>query len=328
MENLKKQLEEELNNLEVKKEEEINQKMLSKKFKKKAFDVHSDKTGNTGEDKDEEFKKLLNDYHKVSEALKEIQKDEDDGDLRAFFDKHNIANQCSQSWTILVENEMVFEWRMELKKRFPNPTLVQGAGLQYKVAVEGKLVSVTHYENPSDNVSKMNVQGNIDAVKKFVLDILPQIYRNVNDAASKRGKTKVPVATRIKNSATYSCDECSKTYSSKSGLKSHIKTKHEPPVPDPAEMFMMSLKKAQRIGLKRAQIQEKMRTILPPISETPIPLQSYQDSPVTKKIALSEEVLEIGMEVSTKDKESSNKPEAIVEEAEGEHEDPLQIDEN
>ena len=68
--NLKKQYREELKNLEVNEDKEINQKIISKKFKKKAFKVHSDKTGKTGEDKDEDFKNLLSDYYKVSEALK------------------------------------------------------------------------------------------------------------------------------------------------------------------------------------------------------------------------------------------------------------------
>ena len=331
MKNLKKQYENELKNLEVKDDEVINQKMLSKKFKQKAFKVHSDKTGNTGEDKDDEFKKLLDDYHKVSDALKEVQEDEDDGDLRAFFDKHNVSNQCSQSWTILVENEKVLEWRMELKKRYPNPTLVQGCGLQYKASVDGKLVSVTHYENPNDNVSKMNVQGNLDSVKKFVLDILPVIYKNVNDAATKRTKAKLPISTRVKNSTTYPCDECNKTYSSKSGLKSHIKNKHEPQAPDPSEMYMtMTMKTAQMRAEKRAQIIEKMRMILPPISETPIPLHAHLEDdnpPDAKKIGNSEEVLEMSMADSTNDnEESGNKP--VVEEAEGEHVDPLQIEEN
>ena len=261
MMNLKKHYENELKNLEVKDEEEINQKMLSKKFKQKAFKVHSDKTGNTGEDKDEEFKNLLDDYHRVSDALKGVQEDQDDGNLRAFFDKHNVSNQCSQSWTILVENEKVLEWRMELKKRYPNPTLVQGSGLQYKASVDGKLVSVTHYKNPDDNESKMNVQGNLDSVKKFVLDILPEIYKNVSDAATKKTKAKLPISTRVKNSTTYPCDECNKTYSSKSGLKSHIKNKHEPPVPNPSEMYMTSMKTVQMRAQKRANLIEKMRMI-------------------------------------------------------------------
>ena len=79
MKNMKK----ELINLEVEEEEEINIKMVKKKFKKKALKVHLDKTGTND---DAEFKELLADFKRMQIALREIEsKDDDDkGDVYTF----------------------------------------------------------------------------------------------------------------------------------------------------------------------------------------------------------------------------------------------------
>ena len=59
MENIRKNYEKELRTLEISDEEELTVKLVTKKFKKKALKVHSDKTHKD----DEEFKELLNDYN-------------------------------------------------------------------------------------------------------------------------------------------------------------------------------------------------------------------------------------------------------------------------
>jgi curved DNA-binding protein CbpA len=92
MENLRRQLESELRNLEVGENEELTVKLVTKKFKKKALKVHSDKTG---KEDDEEFKQLLQDYNKVKDALAElssdvIEEEETKTDLQNFFEKHNL----------------------------------------------------------------------------------------------------------------------------------------------------------------------------------------------------------------------------------------------
>ena len=69
MEHLRKTLLRELINLEVEEEEVLTVSLEPKKFKKKALKVHSHKTLNSD---DEEFKRLLNDYNKVKDALNEI----------------------------------------------------------------------------------------------------------------------------------------------------------------------------------------------------------------------------------------------------------------
>ena len=114
MENFKKQFEKELKNLEIEDTDVLSEKHIAKKFKKKALKVHSDKTGND----DEEFKDLLNDYHKVLKAFKELKldaQDEEKDDLQTFFEKHNLAKEFSQSWTVFVEKGLVPMWLNELK---------------------------------------------------------------------------------------------------------------------------------------------------------------------------------------------------------------------
>ena len=103
-------------NLEIEKEDELTVKLIEKKFKRKALKVHSDKTG-SGDD--EEFKELLNDYNRVIDAvikLNEESKDDEATCLSKFFEKHNFAKECSQSWTIYVEKEKVVDWLKEMSK--------------------------------------------------------------------------------------------------------------------------------------------------------------------------------------------------------------------
>ena len=94
---------------------------MTRKFKKKALKVHSDKTG---KEDDEEFKQLLNDYHTVRDAINELSDDnepkDEKTDLQSFFEKHNIAKEFSQTWTIYVEKEKVDYWKKEMSKRYPD----------------------------------------------------------------------------------------------------------------------------------------------------------------------------------------------------------------
>ena len=62
MENIRRQYEKELKNLEITHDELITMKLVSTKFKRKALKVHSDKTG---KDDDEEFIELYSDYTKL-----------------------------------------------------------------------------------------------------------------------------------------------------------------------------------------------------------------------------------------------------------------------
>ena len=62
----------------------------------------------------------------------------------------------------------------------------------------------------------MNIQGNHKSIRKFVVDVLPDVYRSVSqDTRKDSQKNKVlPLNTRVKLSAeiTYTCDVCDKKY--------------------------------------------------------------------------------------------------------------------
>ena len=168
MENLREQLESELKNLEVEPEEELTLRLVTKKFKKKALKVHSDKTGKND---DEEFKQLLQDYNKVKDALNEIanevdanEEDEVKTDLQNFFDKHNFAKEFSKTWTIFIEKHKVQEWKREMSERYPDSKPLQGNGIQFKTIVDEKFVYTTLYDV---NIPKMNIQGNHPCIRKF-----------------------------------------------------------------------------------------------------------------------------------------------------------------
>ena len=241
METIRKQFEKELKNLDITEEEVISARIVTKKFKRKALLVHSDKTRNGD---DEAFQYLLSDYKKLIDALENIGEEKEKldvkSDLQEFFEKHNIAKEFSQSWTILIEKEKVDRWNKEMLKRFPEPKFLQGHGTQYKSSMEEGNVFTTLYDVM---VPKMNIQGNQKGIRKFVIDVLPDLYRAVSEGTQIETQRSnfLPLNTRVKLSAetTYSCDLCDKKYIRKPALRKHIQIKHAASV-DPAKKTVCS----------------------------------------------------------------------------------------
>ena len=219
-------------NLEIEEGEEITIKVVTTKFKKKALRVHSDKTHKQD---DEEFKQLLHDYNVLKDAINQIngnKKDIDEAktDLQTFFETHNFAKEFSQSWTIFIEKERVENWKQEMKNRFPEPKIMQGNGTQYKSQVDDRIVYTTLYDV---ECPKMNIQGNHICIRKFVLSVLPVIYKSIRDSIPvlmQEKIRKVPLNAKVKLSGetVYTCEVCPKTYVRKSNIKKHIQVKHAP----------------------------------------------------------------------------------------------------
>ena len=228
METIRKQFVKELKNLDISEEEEISARIVTKKFKRKALLVHSDKTRNGD---DEAFVELLDDYKKVIDAIEKSSENNEKldvkTDIQEFFEKHNIIKEFSQSWTILIEKEKVESWNKEMLKRFPEPKFLQGHGTQYKSSMEEGNVFITLYDV---TVPKMNIQGNQKCIRKFVIDVMPELYREVSEGAQieTQRSNLLPLNTRVKLSAetTYSCDVCAKKYIRKPALRKHIQIKH------------------------------------------------------------------------------------------------------
>ena len=127
MENIRKQFKKELENLEIKEDEIITLKLVGTRFRKKALRVHSDKTRDGD---DEEFKELLNDYNRVSDAIEKICQNQEEvvsekSEMHSFFQNHNIVKEFSQSWTIFIEKGKVPTWKIVLEKHYPQPKETQ-----------------------------------------------------------------------------------------------------------------------------------------------------------------------------------------------------------
>ena len=234
MENIRKQYQKELRMLEISEEEELTVKLVTKKFKKKALRVHTDKTHNGD---DEEFKELLSDYEKLKDAINEVSNEnneiEEKSDLQNFFEKHNFAKEFSQSWTIFIEKEKVDEWKSVLGSLFPDFKNTQGNGTQFKTPVDDRIVYTTLYDVVTP---KMNIQGNHISIRKYVFNILPDIYNKVRNIPNKiqlEGVKRVPVNAKVKLSGetVFSCEVCDKTYVRKAAIKKHMQMKHAPPPP-------------------------------------------------------------------------------------------------
>ena len=180
MEMIRNRYQKELTNLEIGDEDVITGRLVNLKFKRKALKVHSDKTGGD----DEEFKELLRDYNILMDAIKEHVEDGEfveKSDLQNFFEKHNFAKEFSKTWTIYVEKAKVKEWKFMMEKRFPGGKSLQGNGTQYKTNMEDATVYTTIYDV---SVPKMNIQGKHSCLRKFVMEILPKIYKDVCSKAS------------------------------------------------------------------------------------------------------------------------------------------------
>ena len=237
LDNFKKQFAKELNNLEINDVENLSEKFISKKFKRKALKVHSDKTRKD----DEEFKELLNDYRKLIKGFKDFNIEKEDtekDDLIKFFDNHNFAKEFSQSWTVFIEKGLVSSWMKEMDIRYPDSREIQCNGRQYKGVIEGKMVYTTLY---NVDIPKMNIQGNHSSIRQFVLNCLPDIYKAVHKKYQDGviENTKIPMNARIKLAAdtTYKCDICGKTYVRKPLFRKHIQTKHAETISAPGDMY-------------------------------------------------------------------------------------------
>ena len=221
MEAIRKNLKKELNNLDIEETEDITIRFVEKKFKKKALKVHPDKTGTND---DAEFKELLRDFQKVQTALNELEEedsDDDKGDVFTFFEKHNLATEKTQSWTIIVESDKTDSWNNVLKQEFGKPKLVsRGSGSQFKAPVGDYNVSITLYMNPGDQVPKMNIQGSKISLRHFVCTVLPKLYKVVSEKATKKALTTCP------DDPTHPCNICGKKYKQKRRLTTHMEIKH------------------------------------------------------------------------------------------------------
>ena len=232
MEDFVRNYQEELRRLDVQEGEEVTAKMLSMKFKKLALKTHPDKTGDV--DNDAEFKNLLNDYNMLIDALSKMKKDEVEQEknyMADFFAQNNIAKENTQSYTILVEKANSTEWKNELKKMDLTTVSKKLAcgGFQYKIKVLANIISMTHYENPSDGQAKLHIQGSKYHCRIFIINNLPEMYKRVSDKAKKKEASKDIVKKKqavVIKSLSFACTSCDNEYARQGNLAKHIASKH------------------------------------------------------------------------------------------------------
>ena len=251
MEAIRKTLKKELNNLDINEIEEITIKSVAKKFKQRALQVHPDKTG---KEDDAEFKQLIADYRTVQTALKELkaedesdENDENDDkcDIYKFFEKNNVANEKSKSWTIVIEKDKVEDWNSVLKWKCGEPKVVNdGTGHQFKAPVGEHNVSITLYKSPNDHAPKMSIQGSQDSLKEFVFNTMPELYYKVCE------NDKKAALIYCSDDPTHSCNVCGRVYKQKKSLKTHIEVKHTGITADPKEKAVRNKKHSQQTPFK------------------------------------------------------------------------------
>ena len=120
-------------------------------------------------------------------------------------------------------------WGEKLLKRYPGPVELQNNSTMYKASVDGRSVSITFYDA---DIPKMNIQGNHGCIKRFVLDILPDVYKAVKEeieCIEPVSSDKVPASRqkmKINEELQLHCEVCAKPYKWKSALEAHFQQKH------------------------------------------------------------------------------------------------------
>ena len=113
---------------------------------------------------------------------------------RTFFERHNFAKEFSKSWTIFIEKDKTNKWKNIMGKRFPGGKYLQGNGTQYRTQMEDGNVFTTLYDVL---VPKMNIQGKQRCLRKFVMEILPDIYKEVCEELPSLETEKLPINARV-----------------------------------------------------------------------------------------------------------------------------------
>ena len=189
--------------------------------------MHSDKTFKD----DEEFKELLSDYHRIVDAMNDLDEEGefvDKTDLQNFFEKHNFAKEFSKTWTIYIEKDKINDWISVMNKKFPDRKLLQGNGTQYQTHMDNGTVFTTLYDV---SVPKMNIQGKHICLREFVMDVLPEVYKDVciapgNMIPDKLEKLPLNARVKLTGETIFTCDVCDKKYVRKTAMKKHMQIKH------------------------------------------------------------------------------------------------------
>jgi hypothetical protein len=221
------------------KSEIITIREVIKAYRKKAFRVHPD-TSRYESTSDSQV--LSNAYERTLKYLVEkhkAKKGEDGGVAessenyeerftRENFDRFNFPKRNSDSFTVMIENNMADTWQEYFEQLYGKPIVNKNkscgteAGRVWKVDVEQEEnkaeLTIHFYNKPVKSMkSKFLIQGGNHAFKcLFVFNEMPKIYKLVCDMRPKMSKTKTEIQ----------CGQCSIKYKSKKDLRVHYLTTH------------------------------------------------------------------------------------------------------
>ena len=211
-------IKEDLKTLEINEEQNLTERFVNAKFKRRARKVHPDKPGGNTQ----EFQELQNAFKRIIKYLQEEAKKEDDEveeDVNyetQFFMKHNFMKKCSDSYVVYLQETSVDKWKKVLER---NMGIYRSDKIKIIYKTGG--ITLTLYEKPKkDPRSKLHVQsGNQDKNLEFILETLSLFYKEVCEI-------KVNKEVGYQDLMRCLCVKCGKTFTSKRGLKQHILRMH------------------------------------------------------------------------------------------------------
>ena len=195
--------------------ENVTIKLVTTKYKTLAKVVHPDKIGGPAE----AFQELLNAYKRVVEYIENNTNDTDEVNFeKEFFMRHNIMKECSTSFVIYIQEELLEKWKEILLKHLVIHRLDTG-----RLILKHGQITITLYEKPKvDQRSKLHIQSkNQEMNLMFIVDNLCAYYKDV----CKQNNDEIS-ALELKQTQKCLCPKCGKVLTNKKGVKTHMLRMH------------------------------------------------------------------------------------------------------
>ena len=163
-------------------------KELNTRYRRLALLKHPDKNGGSDTSK-EDYQELQKFYKLIGNCIIENDTpvcDEEERDQFEAFKNFNFDKKNKFCHTVLIENKLTSSWKQVLSSKLGEPEIKgKGPGQIFKVpeySVNDDLfeITVTLYEVPKDNKSKLHIQGKSQlANDEYILTELPRFYKEV-----------------------------------------------------------------------------------------------------------------------------------------------------
>ena len=195
--------------------QKITKEYVKAKFRKLAKLTHPDKKGGNTE----HFQVLHNAFKKIIKFIEETSEDEDLDFETEFFMKNNFMKECTASYVVYIQDNLVDNWRKVLERHLGIHKVDN-----IKVIFKNGDITITLYKKPKkDPRSKLHIQSKDQARNlDFILESLSKFYGEV----CKVQNTAANSAIEYKDLARSICIKCGKNFINKKGLKQHVIRMH------------------------------------------------------------------------------------------------------